>query len=94
MTNKEVLSGVYADMVESNRYWSVSELVKKHGLTISQRDYFRQVICSDRTGFVTSTKKIGNLFYYKLTKAGAKDFISYALSFKPTSSSTFLAKHG
>ena len=94
MTNKEVLSGVYADMVESGRWWSVGEVVKTYSLTISQRDYFRQVVSGNQTGHNTSIKKVGNIYYYKLTKVGAKDFVACALGFKPTTSSTFLVKHG
>jgi len=94
MSNKEVLSGVYKDMVKSEDWWSVGQLTEKHNLTISQRDYLRQVLYSEKSGFVSNCKKVDGIIFYKLSNSCFKSEMMKALGFKPTSSSTFLLKHG
>jgi hypothetical protein len=94
MSNKEVLSSVYKDMVQSAEWWSVGQLVEKHGLTISQRDYLRQVLYSGRSGFVSNCKKVDGIIFYRLSNNCFKSEVMKALGFRPTSSSTFLLKHG
>jgi len=87
MTNQEVYKAVFEDMVQSKEWWCVGQLVEKHNLTISQRDYLRQVLYSERTGFTSSHKKVDRISFYKLRKNGAQSEINKVLRFKPTSCS-------
>lgn len=94
MDNKAVLQPVYDDMVKSGEWFSVGDLKEAYNLTISQRDYLRQNLYAETTGYSTSTKKVDGIIFYKLTKPGDLSAVSIALLFKPTSCSTFTAKHG
>jgi len=94
MNNKTALQPVYDDMVKLGQWFSVGDLKKDYSLTISQRDYLRQNLYAETTGYSTSTKKIDGIIFYKLTKPGDLSVVSVALLFKPTSCSTFTAKHG
>jgi hypothetical protein len=93
MGNKE-LTHVYEGMAKGRKWWSISDLAEKYGLTFGQRDHFRQDIRAGRTGFKVSIKRVGTFSCYKMTKYGDANIADMALSFKPTSSSMYLAKHG
>ena len=91
---KKELTHVYECMAKNRKWWSISQLTEKHGLTFGQLDHFRQDIRASRTGFKVSIKRVGSFFYYKMTNYGDTDIADMALSFRPTSSSMYLDKHG